>query len=150
MSFLLSGFSFDTVESGAIYNKMIGYIRSSGDFWYAVVKHHFGESGRVILPDPLSVSDLDTSLYHRWHQLLSFEYREVKKRKNCSHMVCPFCVRISFDRAVGSYVIKNCVLAHEDHIVIKVSIVVHVKFESNLSEEEQMQLVKFGKMCLTI
>ena len=67
MSFLLSGFSFDTVESGAIYNKTIGYIRSSGDFWYAVVKHHFGESGRVILSDPLSLSNLDTSLYHRWY-----------------------------------------------------------------------------------
>ena len=65
-------------------------------------------------------------------------------------MVCPFCVRISFDRVVSSYVIENCVLAHEDHIVIEVSIVGHVKFESDLSEEEQMQLAKFGKIGLTI
>ena len=98
----------------------------------------------------LSVSDLDSSLCHRWSQLLSFQCRGVRKRKNCSRVMCPFCVCISFDRALGSYVIKNYVLTQDSYIVNKVYIVGRVKFESDLSEEAQMQLAKFGKMSLTV
>lgn len=101
-----------------------------------VVKHRFGESGRGVLPNLLSTSDLDTSFCHRWYQSLPFECKEIRKRKNCSHVVHPFCVCISFDRVVGSSTIKKYILAHEGHIVNKVSIVGHVKFESDLSDEE--------------
>ena len=115
---------------------MIGHISSSGDLRYVVVKHYFGELNCIGLPDLLSASDLDTSVCHRWPQALPFKRRGVRKRKNCSPLLCPFCVCISFDRILGNYVIKNCVLAYEGHIVNKVYIFSHEKFESNLAEEE--------------
>ena len=57
-----------------------------------------------------------------WPQALSFECREVRKRKNEQYSYCPFCVRISFYRDVDYYVIKKCVLVHEGHIINESSI----------------------------
>ena len=69
-------------------------------------KYYFGVSGRSDVPDVLANSYLDTTYFERWSQSISFDYREVRKGSGCEHSGYPFCVRIAFDRSVGSYIVK--------------------------------------------
>ena len=78
-----------------------------------------------------------------------FEYREIRKRKGCDRTTCSFCVRIVFYILVGSCIVKVCQLTDVGHVVNLSSIIGHVKFEANLSIEEKIQLVTFGKMGYT-
>ena len=71
------------------------------------------------------------------------------KRKECEHSDCPFCVRIAFDRSVGSYIVKLCRCLHIGHVVNLASIPGYVRFESSLSIEERGQLAIFGKIGYT-
>ena len=83
------------------------------------------------------------------HNLFHVYCREVRKRKGCDHSGCPFCVRIAFDRSVGSYVVKLCRCLHTGHVVNLSSIPGHIRFESDLSIEERSQLPNFGKIGFT-
>ena len=122
---------------------------SNGGFRFVIDKYYFGEFGRSLLPDVLANSYLDTTICDRWLHSVSIECREVRKMKRCIRTTCPFCVRIVFDRAVGSYIVKVCMLSHLGHVVNLSSIIGHVKFESDLSVEERSQLVNFGKIGFT-
>ena len=65
-------------------------------------------------------------------------------------MSYPFCVRISFDRKIGRYVIKKCVLAYDGHVVNEAFIYGHARFQSDLCEDEKNQLTKFGRIRSTV
>ena len=78
-----------------------------------------------------------------------FECIEVRKRKGCDRTTSSFCVRIAFDRSVGSYIVKVHRFTHLGHVVNLPFIIGHVKFEADLSIEEKSQLVTFGKICYT-
>ena len=80
------------------------YISMCGGFRHVVNKYYYGKSGRGVLPDIFEKYSLNTC--PSWPQTLSFECREVRKRKNEQCYQCPFCVRICFYREVGNYVIK--------------------------------------------
>ena len=75
-----------------------------GDFRYVVNKYYYGKSDRGVLPDIFGKYSLNTC--PSWPQTLSFECRDVRKRKYEQYSHCPFCVRICFYREVGNYVIK--------------------------------------------
>ena len=92
---------------------------------------------------------LDTTYFERWPQSSSFDCREVRKRKGCEHSGCPFCVRIALDRSVGSYIVKMCRCLYTSHVVNLSFIPGHIRFESNLSIEERIQLENFGKISYT-
>ena len=64
-------------------------------------------------------------------------------------VLCLFCVYSVFDRAVGGYVVNVCQLFYLGHIVNFSSIVGHIKFEDNLSNEEGNQLTNFRKKVYT-
>ena len=81
----------------------------------------------------LANSYLNTTCFERWLQSISFDCREVRKRKGCVHSGCSFCVCIVFDRSVGSYIVKLCRCLHTGHVVNLSSIPGHIRFESNLS-----------------
>ena len=85
-----------------------GYIRLYGDFRFVVSKYYYGKSGRGKFPDIFDTMDLNTEHYSSWPQSLVFECRDIRKRKNNEFISCPFCIRISFDRDIGRYVIKKC------------------------------------------
>ena len=112
-----------------------GYIRLHGDFRCVVSKYYYGKFGK----------DLNTQNCSSWSQSLTFEYREIRKRKNNEFSSCLFCIRISFDRDIYHYVIKRSVLTHEGHVVNQVSISDHASYESDLSDDEKNQQAKFGK-----
>ena len=114
--------------------KMRKYVESSGEFRY-VHEALLWSICRGLLSDVLANSYLDSAIYSRWSESFSFEYREVRKRKGCNRGMCPFCVRVVFDRVVGGYVFKVYRLPHLDHVVNFSSIVDHVKFEADLSSE---------------
>ena len=88
------------------------YVESNGGFRYGYITHYFGDTGRVSLPDLLANSYLYTAIYHRWSQSIVFECRRVRKRKGRDRIMCPFCVRISFNRSVGSYIVNVYRLTH--------------------------------------
>ena len=111
--------------------------------------HYFGASGHSDVPDVLASLYLDTTYFQRWPQSISFECREIRKRKGCELSGCPFSVRIRFDRSVGSYVVKLCRCLRTGHVVNLSSIPGHVKFESDLFVDEREQLAKFGKIGYT-
>ena len=100
-----------------------------------------------MLPDIFETYILNTC--PSWPQTLSFECREVRKRKNGLYSHCPFCVRICFYREVGNYVIKKCDLSHEDNIVNESSIFTHARTECDFTVDEKNQLATFGKMGST-
>ena len=104
------------------------YISSHGSFRFDIQKYYFGVSGRSDIPDVLANSCLDTSYFERWSQSISFDCREVRERKGCDHSDCPFCVRVTVDRSVCSYVVKLCQCTHTDHVVNLSSIPGHVRF----------------------
>ena len=135
VSFYLVGYSFGTFDLGIIVSKMRQYISSHGGFRFVMRNHYFGVSGRSHVPGVLASSFLDTTYFQRWPQSLSFECREIRKRKGCEHSGCPFSVRIAFDRSVGCYVVKLCRCLHTGHVVNLSSIPGHVKFESDLSAD---------------
>lgn len=60
--------------------------------------------------------------------------------------MCPFCVRVVYDRAVGGYVFKVYRLSHLGHAVNFSSIVGHIKFEADFivskTEEKRYNDVK--------
>ena len=149
LSHFLVCYSSGTVEVSVIVTNMCRYGESNGDFRYGYVTHYFGDSGCGSLPDVLANSYLDTDMCLRWSMSFSFEHREVPKKKGCDRIICPFCVRITFDRSVGAYVVKVCQLFHLDHVVNLSSTVGHGKFEAALYIEERSQLVNFGKIGYT-
>ena len=114
------------------------YISSHGNFRFVMQKYYFGVSGRSDIPDVLTNSYMDTPYFERWPQSISFDCIEVRKRRGCDHSSCPFCVRIAFDRSVGSYVEKLCRCLHTGHVVNLFSIPGHIRFESDLSIEESV------------
>ena len=116
-------------------------------FHYIVYRYYYGKSDRGVLPDIFEKYSLNT--YPSWPQTLSFECKEVRKRKNEQCSPCPFCVRICFYREVGNYMIQKCDLSHEGHIVNGSSISTHAKTESDLTDDEKKQLATFGKMDST-
>ena len=122
------GYSFGTFDLGIIVSKMRQYISSNGGFRFVMQKYYFGVSGRSDIPDVLANSCLDTSYFESWPQSISFDCREVRERKGCDHSDCPFCVRVTFDRSVCSYVVKLCQCTHTDHVVNLSSIPGHVRF----------------------
>ena len=63
--------------------------------------------------------------------------------------MCPFCVRVAFDRVVGGCVAKVYRLFRLGDVINFSSIVGHVKFENNVSIEERSWLVDFNKMRCT-
>ena len=80
---------------------------------------------------------------------MTFECWEIRKRKNNEFVSCPFCIRITFDRDIGHYIIKRSVLVHEFYVVKQASIFGHASYESDLLDEEKNQLAKFGRMGST-
>ena len=145
MPHFLVGYSFGTVDLGIIVAKMCEHILFHGGFRFVMLKYYFGISGRSSLPDVLADSYLDTTISDRWPQSISFECREIRKRKCYYHYECLFCVRIVFDRSVCGHVVKLCQLYRVGHVVNLSSIVGHVKFEADLSVEERSQLANFGQ-----
>ena len=75
-----------------------------GGVRYVVNEYYYGKSGRGVPSDIFKNYSLNTC--PSWPQTLSFECREVRKRKNEQYSHCPFCVRICFYREVGNCVIK--------------------------------------------
>ena len=146
---LLLGHIYDTFDLSVIFEMIIGYIRLGGDFQYMVRKYYYDKSSRGEIPEIFKTIDLDTLLCSSWLQILSFECREIRKRKNHEHMSCPFYVCLSFDRKIGRNIIKKCVLAHEGHVGLEASIYGHARFESDLSVDEKNELVKCGRMGST-
>ena len=112
-------------------------------------KYYFGLSGRSDLPDVLAHSYLDKNEFDRWPQSMSFECREIRKRKGVDYSYCPFCVRVTFDRSVDVYVVKRCRSLHIGHVKNFSSIVGHVRFEADFSVQERSQLAIFGKIGYT-
>ena len=55
------------------------YISMCGGFRHVVNKYYYGKSGRGVLPDIFEKYSLNTS--PSWPQTLSFECREVRKKK---------------------------------------------------------------------
>ena len=113
----LVGSSFGTVDLGVIVAKIREYISSYGFFQFVMLKYYFGTSSFSSLPDILADSYLDTIISDRWLQSLSFECREIQKRKGYSQYGCPLCIRIAFDRSACGYVVKLCRLSHVGHVV---------------------------------
>ena len=93
------------------------------------------------IPDVLLGVYLDPAYFPKWPQSITFECREIRKRKGCEHSGCPFSVRVAFDRSVGSYVVKQCRCVHTGHVVSLSTIAGHVKFESDLSVNERERAV---------
>jgi len=145
----LVGYPFETVDLGIVVTKIREYISFHGGFRFAMRKCYFGLSGRSDLPGVLANSYLDKNEFDRWPQLISFECREIQKRKGFSHSDCSFYVRVAFDRSVGVYVVKRCRSSHMGHVVNLYSIVGHVRFEADLSVDERSQLANFGKIGYT-
>ena len=143
------GYSFESFDLGIIVSKMRQYISSHGGFRFVMKNDFFGVSDRSDVPDVLASSYLDTTYFQRWPQSISFECREIRKKKGCDHSGCPFSVRIAFDRSVSSYVIKLCRCLHTSHVVNFSTIAGHVKFESDLSVDERDHLENFGKIGYT-
>ena len=141
---------FDTFELNIIFDMITGYIRLYGEFRFVVLKYYYGKSGRGKIPDIFDTMDLNTEYCSSWPQSLTFECREIRKRENNEEFTsCPFCLRISFDRDVGHYVIKRNMLTHKGHVVNQASISGHASYESDLSDDEKNQLAKFRKMGST-
>ena len=128
---------------------MCQYISSHGGFRFVMQKYYFGVTGRSDVPNVIANSYLNTTYFERWPQSISFDCREVRKRKGCEHSGCPFCVRIAFDRSVDFYIVKLCQCLHTSHIVNVSSIPGHIMFESDLSIEERCQLAIFCKIGYT-
>ena len=110
------------------------------------MKYYFDESGRSLISDVLVNSYMDTTISTSWLQSIVFQCREVRKRKGYDCTMCLFCVCIVFDRAVGGYVAKMCWLFHLGRIFSFMSIVDHVKLETNVYTDEKRQFVNFGKI----
>ena len=100
----LLNFIFKTFDLSEIIGMLTAYINMCGGFRYIVYRYYYGKSDRGVLPDIF-----EKYTYPSWPQTLSFECREVRKRKNEQCSPCPFCVRICFYREVGNYVIKNII-----------------------------------------
>jgi len=143
----LLDFIFKTFDLSEILGMLTAYINMCGGFRHIVYRYYYGKSDRGVLPGIFEKYSLNT--YPFWPQTLSFECKEVRKRKNEQCSPCPFCVRICFYREVGNYVIKKCDLSHEGHIVNGSSISTHAKTESDLTDDEKKQLATFGKMGST-
>ena len=60
------------------------YISSHGGFRFTMRKYYFCLSGRSDIPDVLANSYLDNIEFDRWPQSISFECREIRKRKGFS------------------------------------------------------------------
>ena len=118
-------------------SKMCQYISSHGGFRFVMQKYYFGVTGRSDVLNVLASLYLDITYFERWPHSISFDCREIRKRKGYEHSGCPFCVRITFDRSVGSYVVKLCRCLHTGHVVNLSSIPGHIRFESDLSAEER-------------
>ena len=103
----LLNFIFKTFDLSEIHGMLTAYINMCGGCRHVVYRYYYGKSGPGVLPDIFEKYSLNT--YPSWPQTLSFECREVRKRKNEQCSPCPFCVRICFYREVGNYVIKNVI-----------------------------------------
>ena len=122
-----------------------GYIRLHSDFRFVVSKYYYGKSGRGKIPDIFNTMGLNTGYCSSWPQSLTFEHWEIRKRENNEFTSCLFCIRISFDRGIGYYVIMRSVLTHDDHFVNQASISDHASYQLDLLDDEKNQIVKFGK-----
>ena len=143
----LVGYSFGTVGLCIIITKMRDYVSSHGGFQFDVRKYYFSLSGRSVLYDVPANSYLDTNEFDRCPQSISFECREIWERKGFNFPGYAFCIRVAFDRSVGAYIVNWCRSSYMGHVVNLPSIVGHVRYESNLSVDERIQLADFGKIC---
>ena len=86
----LIGYSYGTVDLDIVVTKMRDYVSSHGGFRFAMRKYYFGLSGRIDLPDVPANSSLDTNEFDRWPQSISFECREIRKRKDLIIQIVSF------------------------------------------------------------
>ena len=91
---------------------------------------------------------MDTGIYPRWYQPLTFSCREIGKTKGCDRIYAYSVCRVSFDRRENTYIVKSYNAGHECHVGNWTSIVGHVKFESNVYIEEKDYLNNFEKMVI--
>ena len=129
----LVGYPFGTADLGIVVSKMREYISSHGGVRLVMQKCYFGVSGRSDFPGVLANSYLNNTDFDRWLQSILFDCREIRRRKGYSHSDCPSCVRVVFDRSVGGCVVKRRRCSYNGHVVNLYSIVVHVRFEYDLS-----------------
>ena len=132
-----------------IVAKIRKHVGSNGFCCCVPVKDNIGECSRGSLPGVLDNSYLGTTITSRWSQSFSFECKEVRNRKSCGRIVCPFCVHVVFDRVTSGHVVKIYWFFHLGYVVNFLYIVSHVKFEADLCTEERNQLVNFGKIGYT-
>ena len=85
---------FKTFDLSEIHDMLTRKNSMCGGFRNVVNKYYCGKSGRGVLPDIFEKYRLNT--YPSWPQTLSFECREIRKRKKEQYSHCPFCVRICF------------------------------------------------------
>ena len=78
---LFSYVVFDTFELNDIFDMITSDIRLHGDFRFVVLKYYYGKSGRGKISDIFDTMDLNTEHCSSWPQLLTFECREIRKRK---------------------------------------------------------------------
>ena len=78
----LVGYSFGTVDLGIVVSKIREYISSHGGFWFVIRKYYFDLSGRSDLSDVLANSYLNTTEFDRWPQSITFECKEICKKKS--------------------------------------------------------------------
>ena len=90
----LLDFISETFDLSKIHGMLTAYIGICGGFRHVVNKYYYNQSGRGVLPEIFEKYTLNT--YPSWPQTLSFECREVRKRKNEQYSSCPFCLRICF------------------------------------------------------
>ena len=74
------------------------YKSSHGGFCFTIRKYYFDLSSRSDLPDVLANTYLDKTKFDRCPQSISFEFREIQKRKGFGHSDYQFCVRVAFYR----------------------------------------------------
>ena len=141
----LVGYSFGTVDLGIVVFKIRKYISSHGIFWFVIRKYYFDLSGRSDLSDVLANSYLNTTEFDRWPQSITFECKEICKKKSYSYLDYSFCAHVAFDRSIRGYVVKRCRDLNIGHFVNLSFIIGHVRSEGDLSVEERSQLANFRK-----
>jgi len=82
----LLDFIFKTFDLSEIHGMLTAYIGMCGGFRHVVNKYYYGKSGRGVFPDIFEKYSLNTC--PSWPQTLSFECREVRKRKNRLYSHC--------------------------------------------------------------
>ena len=73
---------FDIFELNIIFDIISSYIRLHSEFRFVVSKYYYGISGLGKFPNIFNRMDLNKEYCSSWPQSLTFECREIRKRKN--------------------------------------------------------------------